>query len=348
MGERANVFRVLVRAGPPIVTAFVIAACAPADAPERVATSASPILGGRASGADEDATVIIAVEVDGVVTPQCTGQLVAPTLALTARHCVLNAVPGSACNPDGSPRDLATAGDLTLAPPERLFVQVGSDRASVRNVGARQVLTTTALSVCKADVAFIVLSEVALEVRIPIRREPVRVGETFSVSGWGQTSEDVPALPERRSTLDAVRVKDIGPGLVPVGSFACGGATLCFGDSGAAARIDGAIVGVYSRIDGDCGAEASTNVFSGLATETDLVERAFAAIGEPPRYADEDAPTVADACATGAKACPPAPTTPVASEDGGCAMTPPPRDRSPWSALAVTLAALLGARRRRR
>lgn len=338
--------RVVARVLAVISCASALSSCAPPERVERIEMVESAIIGGRASGDDENATVVVALlEEDGRVTSRCSGRIVAPTLALTARHCILRTEPGTSCSADGSPKDLATAGDMTAAASERIVVQVGSQRVALRNVAVRAVHTTTALSICKADLAFLVLDEVAFDVHTPIRRAPVRVGEVIAVSGWGQTSEGSTAPTAGRSTLDAVRVKEIGPGLVPTGSFAVGGASLCYGDSGAAAVIDGAIVGAYSRIDGNCETQSTTNVFSGLSTELELVERAFAAIGEKPLYADPPPVIAADASADGADAGAPSPEP---RSDDGCSNAPRSRSHPGHGGALLTIAFLVWRARRAR
>ncbi len=209
-----------------------------------------------------------------------------------------------------------------------------------------KVLATTALSTCKADIAFLVLAEAALDVHTPIRLVPVRTGDTFSVTGWGRTSDGSSALPARRSTLDGLRVKDIGPGFIPIGAFASLGGSLCFGDSGAAALIDGALAGIYSRISGNCEAQASTNVFSGIASERDLVDRAFTAIGEKPVYIENTSPAP-DVDASSADARAPVPNA-EPSSDGGCTMGSASNARASTIGFMMLGLAVIFTRRRQR
>lgn len=275
---------------------FVTLACAVVSCTqqgeERVGTATSAILNGRASGADEDAAVYIESAGESG-TLRCSGYLVAPSLVVTARHCLIRQRAGNLhCNIDGSPVDLG-AESPRLQSPESVTVFIGQEKGSQRTVAARELLANVDVTVCRSDLAFIVLVEPGLDVRTPLRREPVRPLEKFRVSGWGYTSDARDALPSRRSTLDDITVTDVGPGRIPAGTFATSGNSLCLGDSGAAALIDGAVVGVYSRIEPEpviCSNEFSRNVFAAIVPYAKLAERAYAAIGETPWYAGEPPP----------------------------------------------------------
>jgi hypothetical protein len=207
-------------------------------------------------------------------------------------------------------------------------------------------------TICRADLAFLVLAEAGLDTRTPLRRAAVRVGENISLTGWGHTSDVRDALPSDRSTLDSIPVAEVGPGLIPPGMFAIGGNTGCLGDSGAAALIDRAAVGVYSVImpsPDQCTVPETKNLFQGLAAQSDLVVRAFAAIGETPWYVD---PLATDA---GGDVRPDAnPSEPDAGErssspasDQGCRMARR-RPGGGGALLAVGLAALAACARARR
>jgi hypothetical protein len=270
------------------------------------------LLGGRPSGEDENAAVLI--ETIGETDSQlCSGRLVAPRLVLTVRHCLLKGRSlNLACNADGSPRDVGTAGDQSLEPPERMTVLVGSDRSALRRVAVREALSVLEVGICKSDIAFLVLVEDALDTHALFRREAVRIGDEISVTGWGYTADGQTDLPSRRSTLDALRVEDVGPGFIPAGTFATRGSSLCYGDSGAVALLGGSVVGVYSRLEGTlCSLPDTRNVLTATATQADLVLRAFRAVGEEPRYEGEGPPE--GPCA----GCADAGSQP-SSEGGGC------------------------------
>jgi hypothetical protein len=279
------------------------------------------LLGGRPSGDAENAAVLIHTKTETTNT-YCSGHILAPKLAVTARHCIL-AKAAPLCNDDGSLRDPANPPDMTPAPTDAIEVLVGAQKASARSIGVGRTLTPLDPNFCRADLAFLVLDESGLDVRVPIRRERVRVGEEFLVSGWGKTSDDGPAVPASRSTLEHVPISAVGPGRIAPGTFATGGNSMCFGDSGAVATIDGAVVGIYSRIDSlrdKCAVDDALNIFTAIASNQELTTRAYAAIGESPRYADDE-----DAGA------PP----PALREAGTEAPAPPPADTSSCQAHAI-------------
>jgi hypothetical protein len=279
-----------------LVIASLLAGCSSDHDREPIERGRAALLGGRPSDESEDAAVYIETKT-AEATLRCSGYVVAPGLVLTARHCVLKRKSENvACTADGTPKDVSDTTDLRSEPPELVTVYVGADKAAHRAIAVRQILTVTEVTICRSDVAFLVLAEPGLDVRMPLRRELVHLGEAMTISGWGYTSDDRGALPKRRSTLEGLVVTEVGPGRIPDGTFATSGNSLCFGDSGAVALIDGAVAGVYSRIEGDppiCALELTRNVLSGLGPHADLVKRAYAGIGEEPWYLGERPPWLA-------------------------------------------------------
>lgn len=266
--------------------AVTVASCSFAGPDEPVARSRSAILGGVPSGDDENANVYIQSVVDAA-TLACSGRIVAPGLVVSAHHCFVNRTSNTLlCTSNGTPVNLSDT-DLSPVAPAQITVYIGSNRAALRAVAVRQVITQLTVTECLSDMAFLVLAEPGLDVRTPLRREPVILGEELSVTGWGYTSDDMTSPPDVRSTLDQVPVSEVGPGVIPAGTFAIAGNTVCYGDSGAAAVIDGAIAGVYSRLDGStsCSFAQTLNIFDGVWAEEQLVQSAYAAIGEEPWYA---------------------------------------------------------------
>jgi hypothetical protein len=273
-------------------------------APEHVASGSSPIIGGHDSRADENATVEVYAtpgSLDGGLTDlYCSGDIVAPNLVVTARHCILlESTEGEHnlnCNPDGTiadptdPRGTQT----TPLPPSDVTVFVGNDRATLRPVAVQQILTEAQMGICKSDVAFLVLATPALDIHPVLRAGLVRVGEQFSLSGWGYTSDKAAALPTVRQTLDGIPIDGVGPGLMPADTFSAAGGTGCYGDSGAGAVIQGAVVGIFSRLAGPlstygtglyaCEPAQSVDYFTMIGAHLDLVRTAFAAAGWTPVF----------------------------------------------------------------
>jgi len=333
------------RIGVCVGLAATVAACsfAEPDKPdEPVAQSRSAILAGRPSGDDENANVYI--ETVGVAAVlRCSGRIVAPGLVVSTRHCFLKRKSTSVlCTSDGAPIDLSDTTDLSSEPPERITVYVGSNKAALRAVAVREVITVLEVTICRSDMAFLVLAEPGLDVRAPLRREPVKVAEELAVSGWGYTSDGATSLPNIRYTRDQLPVTDVGPSFIPAGTFAIGGNTVCYGDSGAAALIDGAIVGTYSRLDGstDCSLEQTRNIFAGIWAEEQLVKSAYAAIGEEPWYAGERPPWLADPGAP----CPNDRCVSSGGEPSSCSaahLVHGAQDRSSWGPAALLVCWLL-------
>lgn len=306
-----------------LVGPLVLLSCA-APATDAPGTGANPhasvarsaIIGGRPSGEDEDAAVYIETAGTGD-TLRCSGRIIAPGLVMTARHCLLKRRTSNVvCNPDGTPVEEGAGTDMNVEALEHITVFIGSHKPGLRGIAVRQVVVDLDYTVCRNDLAFVVLAEAGLDRRTPLRRSPVMVGEKISVTGWGYTSDARDQLPMDRATLDSVPVTEVGPGLIPPGAFATEGNTTCLGDSGAVALIDGAAVGVYSTITSpdECTKTTSKNLFQGSAAQPDLVARAFATIGETPWFIDP-----ADA---GADAAAPSEDAGVPDSDGGSSSPP--------------------------
>lgn len=288
-----------------------LAACAepsPADAPPSGRVS-SPILNGRPSGEDENAAVYIETRslADNSEPLRCSGRIIAPGLAVTARHCLLKRRSVNVrCNPDGSPVDITESVDVRVEPPEAITVLVGAQKSSARRVAVREVFTELEISVCRSDIAFIALAEAGLDTRTPLRKAAPRLDELVSITGWGYTSDERVALPDTRSTIERP-ITETGPGVIPSDSFAIAGGSTCLGDSGAAALTGGALLGVYSRIDNPdaCSLELNRNIFVSAGAHLELAELAFRSIGETPWYEGERPPWLAKpgAACTGDEEC---------------------------------------------
>ncbi len=236
----------------------------------------------------------------------CSAVLVAPTLVVTARHCVAYATAGAfACT---------AAGELILTgsgagqigddvPPSSLgfFAGVQSDAGSFAAgppdaVGVR-ILSTQTLSACRDDLAFVVLDRaIAGPIPLAVRYDgPTKLGETMSVSGYGLTDQQYDRLALR--TRDGVPVVGVGPDLAsnntqlaPVRSIRVAPVT-CQGDSGGAivSMATGALVGIVSL--GSQAATGSPSCNDSVLSDTigprlaafhDLVVSAFAAAGALP------------------------------------------------------------------
>jgi hypothetical protein len=380
----------IARVGLTSFAVLAIGACSDASSKEPLARTSSAIIGGRDSGPDEDATVRVYArppQLDaGLTDLYCSGYLLAPNLVVTARHCVLMESEADTrnfnCNPNGTLADPTdpSGTQTTLLPASNVTVYVGDDAASLTALSVSQILTEDQVGICNSDIAFLVLTEPAMDVHAVLQAGLVSVGQTFSLTGWGYTSDKAAsmgrsALPSTRRTLDEIVVNGVGPGLMPADSFSSPGATGCFGDSGAAARIGNTVIGVFSRLDGplstyndgliSCEVEQGANYYTMIGAHLDLVQTAFASAGWTPIFecgaagkgcaTGEQCDTATGACvaldagsdssappAPSAKAPPPSQAT---SPAGACTLV----DHSaPGASLAYALgglALLLGARR---
>ncbi|HET9933840.1 MAG TPA: trypsin-like serine protease, partial [Polyangiaceae bacterium] len=161
---------------------------------------------------------------------------------------------------------------------------------------------------------------------------------------------------ERRE-IPEVRVIDVAKSdslddanaTTPRRTFAVAGGTACFGDSGgpALSMTSGALVGVYSRITGDCFAVESRNTFMQAASFSDLFTRAFELVGEQPALEPgPEAPPSSGAAG--------APATAPAPQDGRheafrCAVAVPgDQSGSSFGATSVFALVLFWLTRRRR
>jgi hypothetical protein len=267
----------------------LLVACASQDQVER-ATQSQPITGGTDPVPGDEAVVYLASP-DGV----CCGALVAPNLVVTTAHCVSVLNFGEfRCSPDGDlETDGSGSGELGRPlDPSTITIHGGSPPADEPLARGSAIVSTETLTICRDDLAFVVLDR-RLDDRtpLPLRLEPrVQLGEVMSVVGYGMTGVSNPPELRRR---DAVRVLDVG---VPPRTFALGPGA-CPGDSGSPAlSTAGGITGIHSIISGDCTSPLIRNTYTELAPYADLVSTAFEQAGATPRL--EQPTTVSGAAGT--------------------------------------------------
>lgn len=304
------------------------------DAPNASLSSPTPrIIRGAPSGPEQDAVVRILTFSGDTRQGVCTGTVIAPTLVLTARHCVSIEGPGNTLRGDRAPADL----DFRVG---AAGAAASDDRATASAKGKRFFLPE-ADTIFNADFAIVELDRPLAVPPAALRLEGgVDPGEELTLVGWGAT--EAGTLPDKRLTRAGVKVVAVGTAAstneYDVGSdeFRVGEGT-CSGDSGGPSLSSrtGAVVGVVSR--GGNGANDPNNpavacVGANVADVHTLVPRyrkllvdAFRATGATPRAE----PTVDD---------PP---------DGGCAVarrgSGPPR----LPDLLLAACAIVVARRRR-
>lgn len=307
----------------------------------------------------------------------CSATLVAPTLVVTARHCVAQTQEGLfTCTPEG---DLVVngtgAGQIGPDdPPSSLsfytnarFLAGTAFSGSPDAVGSQTISTNTMTS-CRDDLALVVLDRPILGLAIaPVRIDtPTQLGEAVSLWGYGLTEHqndptalrvrygaqiagvgpDMPATTTQLAPLRAVR---IGPDDI-----------TCAGDSGGpvTSASTGAVIAIAS-LGNEPDFSTPTCVNHGtpdttgprLAAYRDLVLSAFAAAGATPvlEHTALDGATPDDgASETGSiegggappDAGPPDPPATPTVAGGSCAVT---ADHVGSSTAAALLLLLLGA-----
>jgi len=272
-----------------LATLLVACSEAPSSQTARVGTATSAVISGRESGADEDYVVFLRTIRDGVRWT-CTATVIAPNLIVTARHCTIASIPTLSCTNDGRDRDIGSS--LAPSPASNLEVFAGSamptaDRPA--DAKGEAIFTPTSDTLCTDDLAFVVLDRALTAPVATIDfSTPVRLGDRLAVSGYGitaQLSDGGVTRATERTGKDDQRVNELGPGQIPPRTFAIGPNSVCFGDSGASARRDGQVVGVFSRIDtGDCTFEGARNVFTTVFPFRTTAQAAFERAGVAPPW----------------------------------------------------------------
>lgn len=307
-----------------------LSGCTLQASPEPRAEVSSAILHGTPSGADDNASVFIESETSPTTTLQCSGTLIAPNLVLTARHCTLKAnVSDFRCTMDGeSLADPTGKHASDTVDSKALTVRYGETTSSEVRAQVLQIILPEDYSLCRSDLAILRLDHPLAERYASVDFHAPKLGDTFSVLGWGFTNDGQKNLPGTRSRRDNLAVQDVGPGQMPAGHFSIVGNSMCFGDSGAAAFRQGAVVGVYSRILGSnpfCGLDSVTNLFVSVhlfeAFLRGTAEKAHATLwvaGTPPPWGAPGPPQDASIGACGIAPCGPSSSTP--SSSSGCAV----------------------------
>jgi hypothetical protein len=282
-----------------VLGALLCAACG-SDETESPATARAAIVYGGDSGPDEDAVVLVRAYVrDMTPAPiwlMCSGTMVAPTLLLTARHCISRFDPNGlfdGCDNNGDLVNPVGQGGVMGAPvqPSDIVVKVGVSPPAPtdQGVAARgvKIWSPYTTSICRNDIALVQIDQ-DLGFRTPIRlRTGVGLTESMRVVGYGKDENGNSGV---RHTRSGVPVKGVGqskywtetPG-APPNTFAVRQGP-CQGDSGGPAFTDrNAVAGVYSVSGGACTSDSVSNDYTQIAASTfeeDLVLPAFRESGE--------------------------------------------------------------------
>ncbi|HET9957575.1 MAG TPA: trypsin-like serine protease [Polyangiaceae bacterium] len=302
------------------------------DAPSpSAATKVQPIIAGEPTepGQDDAILMLLLHHEDGALA-ECSATLVAKNLVLTTRHCVtyMN-FEAFACTVHGEVIENPTGGGTygAEARPDQLTFHTGQPLRTEPIAYGRAIVSSSSTTICKNDIAFVILDRDLELPRIPIRMQGnVRRGELVDIVGYGLGEDMDPEFSRRlRLRKEGLAILGVGPlrndqdvTTVAPRVFTLGGPGPCRADSGGPALSSetGAVIGTYSlSLRADCLADDITHHYTNVAGFTALAEQAFEAAGYPPLREDEREPS---ACTSG-NACSPTPTE-GQSTNSGCAL----------------------------
>jgi hypothetical protein len=276
---------------------LALAACS-----ARTDASRDAIVDGTPSDAAQDAVVLVYYPDQRY---DCTGTLVAPSIVLTARHCVSDMADGDAvqCGSDG---EAVSGGDLgDDYPASDIEVYVGRTRSRFfpdPTARGTKIVHDDATNLCGHDLALLEIEPPVTSVapaRLVLDALP-SVGEAVTVVGWGASEHQIQNITRTRAERTGVDVLSIGPTVydgvnVPPNGFLLG-ESICDGDSGGPAfDASGIILGIASY--GSNGTPESEsdplaacvdagggvlNTFTSIAPFADTIRQAFTDTGTAP------------------------------------------------------------------
>lgn len=271
---------------------------------DHVGRTIQAIVGGVASGVDQDAVVVLARFENGARVGLCTATVVAANLVVTARHCVSQTDPSAACGANGQPVVGALLhGDRDPASLAVFAVAGGVAPNTNTDAGAsargKALVVDAASTICNRDLAYVVLDRPLSAPIAPVRLAPPVATDKLTAVGFGITERGwLPASRMQRSDLALV-----GAGPMPFpddARYGVGdaeflvGESACAGDSGSPAlATSGAVVGVASRAGNGkardpnnaastCLGASAHAVYAQLGAASALALRAFAEAGAKP------------------------------------------------------------------
>jgi len=339
-------------------------------------TTASAIVGGTVDTTRPD---VLLLQDDTVPGFRCTATLIAPNLAVTARHCVgKRAVPAAStlCQGDATTNGAQSlpdyAGDVDAAP--MFFADAPGGTILAR---AQTIYDDGSTTTCAHDLALIGLDRNVVGITpSEIRRTPVAVGDALVAMGFGWT--------DRMATVNAAQrmsgstsVLALGPVVytfkpfgdamtaddmvaAAAGEIAVQGITMTGDSGGPAFDAAGRLAAVVSR--GYADAFYGPGTFTTLAAHLATIDAALAATGNIP---DGGVDTLPDAIAPRPDAGGDAESPPVEMPDAatvanpadpgsghassGCSFaTSMPKDETGSGAMALVAALGLALVKRRR
>lgn len=364
--------------------AAALSQCGNAPDGESTGTVRQGIIGGQTVSAPSS-PVLFLVDVNAGYV-ECTATLIAPNLAVTARHCVASLTMGAqTCTPQGTLATGNGAGALgaNYPPGDLQFysnAQVLANQTLVNmpTVVGTQIISTNALSICADDLAFVVLNQPMAGIQPAAVRltAPTYADEAVSVYGYGYTEVPMVPVPGLRVRADASIVA-VGPTIAPstttpapLRAIRVGpGEIACNGDSGGGifSNRTGALIALAS-IGQAIDTSASLSCSSGSLPETtgpllsdyaSLALQAFAAADASPIPEDMGDASVPDAGSdatsdAGAPGSEPSGAEPLddSATGGGCSTARAGLGRSDERSRGLVFAAMaataMAAARRRR
>jgi len=205
----------------------------------------------------------------------CGGTLIAPTVVLTAAHCVID--DAGATRPAGAVEAVIGAEDL-LAPADRVAVAEVRVHPGYRVEGDAP------------DAALLVLARPAAAPVAAYASSPAQdpdIERPGAIAGWGEEGEDTALYPTRLvaapvTIFTSARCRGMLGGSFHVGGALCagrteGGVDTCSGDSGGPLRdASGLVVGVTSWGVG-CGRPGLPGIYTRLSAVSGWIARSLAA-----------------------------------------------------------------------
>ncbi len=232
--------------------------------PTRVAAVQSAVVGAATSSTDEDFTLFL-THLSQSSTFLCAATLVAPNLAVTAKHCVYRYDVGEGeCGPDGNPAPGDPGGYVTGTIPSNdiaFFKGVDGrkrfvDQGASPDALAQKIVDDGTIKLCSYDLAYVVLDRPITGVPVAKMRLGTRpvAGAKVAVAGWGQVEDRIFAK-IRQSRAD-IPIRGVGDATTTAGSTSIfrprtfqSGPGACKGDSGGPGfdPTTGTLLGVITR-----------------------------------------------------------------------------------------------------
>jgi hypothetical protein len=326
------------------VAALLTLTAVPACSGSEPASLRQRVLGGDPTAEQHAAVVLVTTELGRVggtdIEQRGTGTLIAPNLIVTALHVVASwgGGDGFVCDADGNDISGGTAGRLgPSVNPRRIKIFTGPEPDRTPAARGARVISTESDTICKNDLAFVILDRDVEIAPARLRREQSAVlGEVMTVVGYGEHDEGTFPLRAART----VEVSAVGQW---IRTFTVTSGP-CPGDSGGPAFArDGSVAGVFSTVSADCRSRHASAKYTDLAHFSALAEAAFQAAGSGQPWPAEGGGSGLDTGGAGpfgglAAAGGAEPDSEMsARQSSGCALMPARSDAShaPWLLMLV-------------